>query len=311
LVVGGVFESAGAESTSNIASWDGGQWSYFATPEGIDHRVGAIEVIGSDLYAAGDFTVAGTLPVNYIARWDGSQWDDVGGGFASQYFPSVKDLALFDGDLIACGWFDEAGGVATDYIARWDGTSWSAVDGGFDNYVWSLAVIDDMLYAGGDFYDHSHIARLGVDGWETMGLGIDGSVLTMTSYNGQLYAGGQFTTAGGNSSFYIARWDEAVSAVDWVSPLAQKLDLRLQGPNPNPNGAVLAFSLEGEAPVKLSIFDLQGRLVETLLDRTLPGGDHTVRWENGLGGEGVSPGVYYAQLSGYGVNRTRKLLVIR
>lgn len=311
MVVGGVFETAGICSTSNIATWNGGQWDYFGTPEGIDHRVGALEIIGNDFYAAGDFTMAGTVPVNYIARWDGSQWYDLGGGFASQYFPSVKDLCVYQGDLIACGWFDEAGGVPTSYIARWDGSNWSEVAGGFDNYVWSVAVIDEVLYAGGDFFEPNHIARLGKDGWESMGQGIDGNVLSMISFNGRLYAGGEFTTAGGNSSFYIARWDEAVSAVDDLSPLASGPQLRLLGPNPNPSGAVLAFSLEATMNVQLSIYDLQGRLVETLIDGALPVGEHSVQWQNSRGATGVSPGVYYARLSSDGTSRTRKLLVIR
>ena len=44
------------------------------------HRVSALAVSGSTLYAGGDFTTAGGSAANYIAQWDGSSWSALGSG---------------------------------------------------------------------------------------------------------------------------------------------------------------------------------------------------------------------------------------
>ena len=118
--------------------------------------------------------------------------------------------------------------------------------------------------------------------------------------------------AGENSSFFIARWDQAVSSVDDDPLSANPFNLRLQGPNPNPGSAMLAFALATPTRINLAIYDLQGRLVETLMDQTLAGGEYTARWDPGSSAKVVAGGVYYARLRGDNdISSTQKVLVIR
>lgn len=53
-------------------------------------------------------------------------------------------------------------------------------------------------------------------------------------------------------------------------------------PNPFNPTTVVAFRIEGpdggSLPVRVEIFDLRGRRVATLLDASLPPGDHSVDW---------------------------------
>ena len=66
-------------------------------------------------------------------------------------------------------------------------------------------------------------------------------------------------------------------------------------PNPfNPSG-VLAFTTARPGPVRITVFDLQGRLVRTLMETPyLPGGMHEVEMDgHGDRGEWLSSGIYF------------------
>lgn len=142
LIAAGSFTEAGSVPASNIAKWDGKQWSPLGS--GLGGGVSALEVFDDDgagpnpprLYAGGSFWSAGGLPVNLIARWDGVSWSGVGGGLTQfLLFPSVRDLLVHDEDgpgpippaLYVAGAFFLAGGMPANGLARWDGASWSVV----------------------------------------------------------------------------------------------------------------------------------------------------------------------------------------
>jgi len=55
--VGGSFGAAGDAIANNVARWDGQNWH--ALGSGVDSSVFALEMIGGELYAAGQFTSAG------------------------------------------------------------------------------------------------------------------------------------------------------------------------------------------------------------------------------------------------------------
>ena len=57
---------AGGSPATNIAKWNGSSWS--ALGSGMNSRVAALAVSGSDLYAGGEFTTAGGKFSAYIAR---------------------------------------------------------------------------------------------------------------------------------------------------------------------------------------------------------------------------------------------------
>src|SRR5262245_31423531 len=69
LYIGGDFIVAGNVVANRIAKWNGSTWT--ALGSGMNGRVRALAVLGSDLYAAGDFTTAGGVSANYIAKWNG------------------------------------------------------------------------------------------------------------------------------------------------------------------------------------------------------------------------------------------------
>ncbi len=132
----------------------------------------------------GVFTTAGGNPASLIAKWDGNNWSPVGAGISGIDFPFVRCLTTYDPGsgslLIAGGTFTTAGGAPANLIAAWDGSNWSPLGSGLSGLM--------LGYAAG------------------LGVFDDG--------NGPaLYATGRFSQAGGNSAYYIAKWDGS----DWAA----------------------------------------------------------------------------------------------
>jgi hypothetical protein len=211
LYAGGNFWGAGGVvGTRGIAKWDGSVWS--AVGSGIEGTVSALAVSGSDIYVGGWFHA---VPANYIAKWNGSAWSALGAGLNGQ----VTALAISGSNVYAGGAFSVAGGSAGDYIAKWNGATWTALGSGLGRddqfsspfpYVYALAVVDNILYAGGDFTTAGgiaakYIAKWDGTNWSAMGSGMNNRVSALAVSGNDVYVGGGFTTAGGNAVGYAVK----------------------------------------------------------------------------------------------------------
>jgi len=89
---------------------------------------------------------------------------------------------------------------------------------------------------------------------------------------------------------------------------------RLEGVSPNPFNprTVIRFNLATSGPTELSIFDLRGHRVTTLVAENLAAGPHARTWDGtDLSGRTVASGVYFAALNAAGVRSTKKLLLTK
>jgi hypothetical protein len=83
------------------------------------------------------------------------------------------------------------------------------------------------------------------------------------------------------------------------APLISGSPFALHGAVPNPfnPSTRIDFSLDQGGPVQLSIYDVAGRLVRTLVDENLSRGTHHRRWDGrNQAGRQVASGVYFALL---------------
>jgi hypothetical protein len=135
LYAGGWFTTAGGNTVNHVARWDGNAWSGLQNEldwaPGVNGKVYALAVMGTNLYVGGFFSQAGGYynTVN-VARWDGFEWWEV--------YPGVNNTVF-------------ALAVSANYIAKWDGSVWSALGSGLNNWVSALAVSGNSLYVGGYF----------------------------------------------------------------------------------------------------------------------------------------------------------------
>jgi photosystem II stability/assembly factor-like uncharacterized protein len=78
-------------------------------------------------------------------------------------------------------------------------------------------------------------------------------------------------------------------------------------PNPfNPN-TTLAFDVPRAGRVTLAIYDLNGRLVETLTDQVCTAGNYRIE----LDGATLASGIYFARLQTGSISRTQKLILLK
>ena len=76
-------------------------------------------------------------------------------------------------------------------------------------------------------------------------------------------------------------------------------------PNPFSGSTVISFNLHEQMPVTLEIFDISGRLVDTLINETMQAGNNTVTWGGSVANQ-VPSGIYICRLvAGSGSYTTR------
>jgi hypothetical protein len=98
-----------------------------------------------------------------------------------------------------------------------------------------------------------------------------------------------------------------------VPPLALVGLLDQNYPNPFNPSTQIRFTLASPSPVRLSIFDLSGRLVRTLVDgRPHPAGRHDVVWD-GLDDQAraMGSGIYICTLETAGGRDSRRMTLLR
>lgn len=218
LAAGGSFTLAGGGIATNIALWDGNNWSALGLGIGGSAfaSVNTLLASGTNLYAGGFFTLAGSTAATNIAEYNSTGWSALGLGLGG----STYALAMFGTNLIAGGSFNKAGGLNATNIAQWNGSAWSAMGLGVGSTVEALAVSDTNLYVGGTFTKANgnpanYLARWDGGNWYAVGSGMNNSMFCLLASGNTLFAGGAFTTAGGIVSGHVA---EAVTTnLTWLS----------------------------------------------------------------------------------------------
>jgi hypothetical protein len=217
LLVGGDFTEAGGTIATNIARWNGTNWT--AIGGACDGDVARITSDGSDQLVLGQFGNIGGIPANGIARWDGTTWSQLGPGVIAAGFAAAR----LGTNLFVGGNFQIAGGQSAGHAARWDGQNWQALNPGEgtapSDWVGSLAFGPrGNLYAAGGFATvgkvrANRVARYDGTNWSALGNGFpERNVQAVATVGTNVYVSGYFTRpAAGITN--LARWNES----DWVA----------------------------------------------------------------------------------------------
>ena len=232
VYVGGSFTRAGSVNATNIAKWNGSNWS--ALGGGVNNQVYAIAVQGTNVYAGGKFTAAGGISVNFIARWNGTSWSALGSGLnngVSGYVytlaaPPEGQVGAYAGGIFGSAIQSNGSLLTVNYITRWNGSSWSALGGGVNSTVYGVTVVLNDVYVGGEFTTANYYSFTNVSDWVTANHiakwngswsaltdiynrnGVDGYVNAISVSGSDVYVGGNFRTfnAGGGIATNIARF---------------------------------------------------------------------------------------------------------
>jgi len=273
----GWFDSIGGVAASNIAKWDGINWSAIDTTKWLGGAISCSIIYNGELYIGGNFVnYNGTI--DRVARWDGIQWQPVGNGIRGG-MGGVNCFEIYNNELYVGGRFNmvENPGNA---IAKWNGFNWNAVGGGMTStnaQIFDLQTYNNELYACGVFtiaggQQINSIAKWNGTDW--CGLGFNASnngwVYSMAVLNNELYIGGAFDVINGDTMNYVAKWiggnfTDVCGNTTSMQILDNKEELIIL-----PNPATETIKLLNLAPNEsIVIIDLTGNIViKTILNET-------------------------------------------
>jgi len=101
-----------------------------------------------------------------------------------------------------------------------------------------------------------------------------------------------------------------VQAIPAVVP--ERISLKPNFPNPFNPATRISFSLRYPARLSLIVYDAQGQKIRTLATEHFDAGEHGFTWDGrNDGGNALPTGVYFLRLSGEGINRTIRMMILR
>ncbi|MFL3006428.1 MAG: lamin tail domain-containing protein, partial [Candidatus Neomarinimicrobiota bacterium] len=110
----------------------------------------------------------------------------------------------------------------------------------------------------------------------------------------------------GNHNYFCS----SVSVMDEILP--QKVELEQNYPNPFNPKTEISFTMSIQDRAILSIYNIKGQKVATIMDSQMQPGKHTLTWsgKDSMGRE-VSSGMYFYKLTVGKINYQRKLILLR
>jgi hypothetical protein len=118
--------------------------------------------------------------------------------------------------------------------------------------------------------------------------------------------------ASATATIYVGVTSDPASPVPLPPADAQRFGMSLPTPNPFNPTTRIDFRVDGTARTTMSVFDVRGALVRTLVDEDLPAGDHTVQWD-GRDDQGVemASGAYFVALVSGSDLTSRKIALVK
>jgi sugar lactone lactonase YvrE len=279
--------------TSNgAARFDGSSWEVFSTFNGLPSNiVNAIEV------ESGGNVWFGTEPNgNFqggVAMWDG--------GFFWKYskattFGGLPDDHIYDIEIKPSGavWIATAGGICKFKSNNW--TTYTEANSGLpEDRVLSLAFDGATLWAGTDGAGLVSFFNSTWTVFSTANSSLPHNKVQVVSVDG---AGDKWlgTLQGG-----MAEMTSGATALD---PLAES-GTSFSIANPTPQSGTIRLEMENAGPVRISLLDLQGRIVRVISDEFLMAGQHQIGYQFG----NLPTGLYLLRVENDRTAGSRKILL--
>ncbi|MDX1547718.1 MAG: T9SS type A sorting domain-containing protein, partial [Rhodothermales bacterium] len=101
--------------------------------------------------------------------------------------------------------------------------------------------------------------------------------------------------------------DPATPTATETDPIPASFTLHQNYPNPFNPQTTISYTLARSERVALRVYDVRGRLVQTLVDGTQPAGTHAIPFDGGH----LPSGTYFYRLDAGPESRTRQMVLVR
>lgn len=277
-------------STNDGASWQQREpmfmaMDYATTPNGSG---------GQDIFAGGFNGI--WKSIDY-----GLAWSHVALGEVVQAMAATANGAnLFAG-----------GGPFGVYRSTDHGASWTLVNNGLTNLGITALLSPDginLFAAGGDGV---FLSSDNGNNWSSVGTGLTAGVLSLAlSTDGSTLLAG--TSAYGVWKRPLSEMIQTGTGIGEMTAISGAITLHGNLPNPFRQSTTIRYALPKAMPVQLTVYDVTGRTVRTLLNGMQLAGEGAVMWDGrNESGTQVGDGVYLYRLEAGGTDLTRKMIVVR
>lgn len=283
--------------------------------------VRALAVKGGKVYAGGSFNNIGGSARSRVAALDqvtglATQWDPGNGGPNGGEVDAIAVAS--DGTVYLGGAFTSTGGQTRNRIAAIDSsgvaTSWNPNANG---QVFALKIGGNRIYAGGSFTSIGGVGDQVAALDPATGLAdplwrlpVNSTVQALAlSGSSEVILGGAFGTVANMTQACIARVRQSI-VVGVGDPLPGALTLWARvSPNPTAGPTRLEYAMPRAGHVRISVYDVQGRLLARPIDAMRPAGLNSLEWN--ARASGIRAGVYFLGFELGGNKLTRRLIVVR
>jgi DNA-binding beta-propeller fold protein YncE len=273
-----------ASNLSAVRRYDGSTGAYIDAfvPSGLGNPTGLLFGPDDDLYVC-------NRNGDSVLRYDGATGALIGAFVTtgSGGLDSPRGLIWGpDGNLYVCEEFN-------DSVRRYDG-----VTGAF---------IDVFIAGGSGGLDRANDIIFGPDGIAYVASFNNDQVLgydaTTGAFIGALPDGGILH----GPAWLALGGPRVATAVGYSDALPLGITLEQNVPNPFNPTTTVRFTLPTTGRVHVTVVDVTGRIIATLLDHTMTAGVHAVEW---TAGEAPS-GVYFVRVESRGENASRKMVLLK
>ena len=229
-------------------------------------------------------------------HWDsrGDQFDDTVALFMNQ---GVR--AMF-ADNTSYPLFDETNNIELD-PGMVDSEMELEVVAGFATY--GTGIFDSFLPDGPKFEGYLHYYP-GGDGVTDVEFNVEWPLAENLSYSNAAL----LTHATDGGAVGDPRWVDSGSSVNYTE---SSVIILTNYPNPFTEITTITFTLTESSNIKLSVFDIMGKEIKVLVDKTMPKGNHSIEWNGtNMSNNAVSSGIYFYQINNDSFTTTKKMIKI-
>jgi Secretion system C-terminal sorting domain len=286
VAVSGNYVFAGTDAAGVYRTTNNGI-SWFQTSLN-DRFVWTLAVNGNNLFAGGDGF--------YVSTDSGANW-------SQSYLNKIISSLSISGSNLFAGTNGYGVNISTNNGINWVQTSLN------NKSVYSLATINNNIFAGlsGSITDTCgvYISTSNGSSWINIsqGLSFNIAVRTLLIANNYVFAGTQ------GQSVWRRPLSEIIGIQNIGSEMPSSFSLSQNYPNPFNPATKIKFAMPKVGDVKIVVYDVQGKEVQTLVNEKLQPGSYETVFDAGM--SGLTSGIFFCKLTSEGFSKTIKMLKIK
>lgn len=248
-----------------------------------DSTVRAFAFRGSNLFA-------GTKTGVFLSTNNGLNWYERNSGLPKS---KILILATNESSVFAC----TSTGI---FRSTNDGIDW--VQSGLANSkVSSLLMFSGNIFAGTS--DGIFVSTDNGTNWNSVNSGLQVNDITaLTVFGTYIFAGTSY-----HGIWFRPLTEMITNIEERQDSILTPFELRQNFPNPFNQMTTISFSLPSEVHVNITVFDMLGRLIETLVDKTIIAGENSVVFDT----KNLASGMYFYRMNAGNFVQSRKLLLLK